>query len=172
MSDGSAEVVVARTPNSCMHKALKETFDLIAVIFTRGLLREHKALVALCAALRRNPDTAKVPLLAILTSRHPLVLKWLRHVGVQYGIIVQHEKMVLQEYLELLPFQPTDEHKLERILSQICPYINYIPVALTKEVACCGAYSNCLIMGRYQLKQCCKTERHKECEYYKNPRAT
>ena len=169
-SDDSSEVAVARSPYSCMHKAMEDSFDFIAVVFTGGLIREHKALVALCAALRRNPDTAKVPLLSILTIKHPFLLKWLRHVGVQYAIVTHYEATNLREYLELLPSLPTDEHKLERILAEFCPYIQYPSVNSQEEMAFCTAYQNWLLLGHYGLSRRCATTMHRKCEYFKNPR--
>ncbi|UCB53450.1 MAG: hypothetical protein JSV10_05065 [Candidatus Zixiibacteriota bacterium] len=169
-SDDSDEVVVARSSYSCMHKALKDSFDFIAVVFTGGPLREHKALVALCAALRRNPDTTKVSLLSILTKKHPILLKWLRQVQVQYALVTHHEAINLREYLELLPFPPTDDHKLERILAEFCPYIHYTSVNSQREMAFCAAYQNWLLLGQYGLSRGCETTMHRKCEYFRNPR--
>lgn len=170
IGDAFEEMAVVTSPVTCLHEATEKPYDLIVIIFDPGLLRARDALVELCAALKRNRHTMKVPLLCVLPSKHRDLLKRLQNAGVEYVVIVDPGDSILQSHLETFASSPSEEYNIDRILSEVCPRINYFPVSRDKEILYCGAYRNRLVLGPYRLRQYCENNNHINCEYFQNPR--
>ena len=163
------EMVLVTSPVACLHEATEKEHDLIIVIFGPGFLKESDAMVELCSTLKRNRHTMQVPLLCFLPSKHRGLLERLAAAKVKYVVILDPSDRILQSQLETIASDPSEEYEIGRILSGVCPHINYFPVCRDKEILYCGAYRNRLVLGPYRLRQYCETNNHIDCEYFQNP---
>ncbi len=170
--DSVAGLTIVDSPVSCLHEATTNAYTLIAVVFEHGSLRERDALIELCFALRTNRSTTRSLLLCILESQHRNLLEKLRHAGVEYAMCVDPKNLdpkVLKSHLETFSLNLFEEYKIERVLSEICPYITYSPASSRQEILYCGAYRNRLVLGKYLLSHFCETANYKNCQYFQNP---
>ncbi len=164
------ETTVVTSPVACLREATEKRYDLIVIIFGPGFLKECDVMVELCTTLKRNRHTIQVPLLCFLPSKHGGLLERLAAAKVKYVVILDPRDRILQSQLETIASNPSAEYEIGRILSEVCPHINYFPVCRDKEILYCGAYRNRLVLGPYRLRQYCETYNHIDCEYFQNPR--
>lgn len=111
-----------------------------------------------------------IPLLCLLPSKHRKLLEHLQNAGVEYAMFHDLRDPNLKNHVETLLVDSSEECKIERILSDICPHINHFPISEHKEILYCGAYRNRLVLGSYRLRHLCETSNHKICEYFKCPK--
>lgn len=163
-------LTLVNSPATCLHKATENNYDLVAIFHEYRSLRERDSLVELCSMLKRNSHTLHIPLLCLLPSRHRKLLELLQNTGVEYTRFYDATNPDWQNYIESLVAEPSEECKIDRILSGICPHINYFSIGQkNQEILHCGAYRNRLVLGSYRLKHLCETSNHKICDYFKCP---
>ena len=162
--------ILVNSPIDCLHKATENTFDLVAIFHEYRLFRECDALVELCSTLKRNIHTMHIPLLCILPLKHRKLLEHLQDAGVEYVMFHNPRDSDLMNHMESLLVDLSEECKIDRILSDICPHINYFPISRHKEILYCGAYRNRLVLGPYRLRHLCEISDHKICQYFKCPK--
>lgn len=164
-------LTLVNSPVSCLHKATENNYDLIAIFHKFRSLKERHALVELCSMLQRNRYTLHIPLLCLLPSKHRELLKHLRDSGAKYARFYDPRDPDSQNHIESLLAKPSEECKIGRILSGICPHINYFSISQkNQEILYCGAYRNRLVLGLPRLSHFCETFKHKNCQYFKCPK--
>jgi hypothetical protein len=164
------ECALANSPAACIQKATSSTYDLIAIFHNNRLLKERFALVELCSILKKNYHSRHFPLLCLLPSKHRGLLEQLQNVQVEYAGFYDPDDPDLKEHLTALLARPSEDCTIEKILSSICPHINYFPISRHQEMLYCGAYRNRLVLGTHRLKHACQTSNHKKCQYFKCPK--
>jgi len=170
IGDALEATTVVASPVACLHEATDKEYDLIVIMFDPVFLKGCDDMIELCAVLKRNRHTMQVGLLCVLPSKHRDLLERLENAGVEYVMISDPKDSALQSRLETFSLSPSEKYKIDRILSEVCPYINYFPISRDKEILYCGAYRNRLVIGPYRLRQYCETNNHINCEYFRNPR--
>lgn len=164
-------LTLVNSPSTCLHKATENNYDLIAISHEYRSLRERDSLIELCSMLKRNNHTLHIPLLSLLPSKHRKLLELLQDAGVEYVRFYNPIDPDLQNHIEILLAKPSEECKIGRELSGICPYINYFPIGKkNQEILHCGAYRNRLVLGSPRLSHFCETFNHKNCPYFKCPK--
>jgi hypothetical protein len=164
-------LTLVNSPVSCLNKATENNYDLIAIFHEYWSLRERDALVELCSMLKRNSHALHTPLLSLLPSRHRKLLELLQDAGVEYVRFYDPRDPDSQNHIQSLLAKPSEECKIGRIFSGICPHINYFPIGQkNKEILYCGAYRNRLVLGSPRLSHFCETFNHKNCPYFKCPK--
>jgi hypothetical protein len=163
------DVVPATSPVSCLGKAGEQSFNLIVICFWTHTLKERGALVELCAVLKGNRHTAETPVFWVLPTKHPQLLHLLGEIWVEYTSIAS-KGASLQIELEALLRDPNDNLRLTGLLSQHCSYINYVPIDSRREIGCCKANRDLLVLVPFLLMHLCEVTVHGGCEYFMNPK--
>ncbi len=161
---------VVTSPIACFNEVTQKSFDLVAVSFHQITLKERAALVELCSALRKNPHSADTLLLCIVSSCHRNLLTALKDAGVNYVMLLESPDGSLANRLQLFAENRSGAYPIEKILVEICPYINYVPISRRREILYCRAYYNRLVLGPYLLNLYCETPNHINCPYYMEPK--
>ena len=171
IEDGaSKKLTLVSSPMDCFHEAAENTFDLVAVFNKHRSLKECNPLLELCAALKRNTRTLHIPLLCLLPLKHRQLLEQLQKTGVEYVMFYDPRDPDLKHHIDAALADRPEACTLSRILSNMCPHINYAPISRHKEIIYCKAYRNRLVLGSYRLRHLCETSNHKICEYFNAPR--
>jgi len=163
-------LTLVKSPIDCLHEAAENTYDLVAIFNEHRSLQEYDALLELCSTLKRNPHTMHIPLLCLLPLKHRQLLEQLQNTGVEYVMFYDPHDPDLKNHIETSLVNWPEKYKLSRILSNICPHINYFPISWHKEIIYCRAYRNRLVLGSYRLRHLCETSNHKICEYFNSPK--
>ncbi|MDA3787537.1 MAG: hypothetical protein PF503_03440 [Desulfobacula sp.] len=163
-------LTLVTSPISCLNKAMEKPYDLIAICFDLVCLRERDALVELCTALKKNRYTRQIPILAILPFKHRKLLENIRDAGVEYVKFYDLKDLNSESGIKTLVMPTAEECRISRVLSKICPYINYSPISRHQEILFCGAYLNRMVIATYRLKHYCEKSNYENCEYFKNPK--
>ena len=166
----SDEFAMANSPAACIEKATSSTYDLIAIFHNYRLLKERFALIELCSILKKNYHSRHFPILCLLPSMHRGLLEQLQNVEADYAGFYDPDDPGLKEHLTALLARPSEDCTIEKMLSGICPHINYLPISRHQEMLYCGAYRNRLVLGPHRLKHACQTINHKDCRYFKCPK--
>jgi hypothetical protein len=164
------EATRAASPIGCLSLATAGGFELVIVIFDTALLRERDAVVELCSALKKNPHSRHLPVLALLRTPHRILMESLEDAGVEFVRI--YEAAALEEeasFMELIRY-PDESERIERMFSRLCPYLNYHPVSRRREMMTCGAYRNRMVLGPAMLRPFCEVPDHVRCPYYNDPK--
>lgn len=171
IEDGTfKKMTLVSSPIDCFHEAAENSFDLVAVFNKQRSLKECHPLFELCAALKRNIHTMHIPLLCLLPLKHRQLLEQLQNTGVEYAMFYDPRNPDLKNHIETSLAGWPEECRLNRILSNICPHINYVPITGPKEIIYCRAYRNRLVLGSYRLRHLCEISNHKICEYFNSPK--
>lgn len=165
-------LTLVNSPIDCLHKATENIYDLVAIFHEHRSHIEYDALVELCSALKRNIHTMHIPLLCLLPLKHRKLIEHLQDAGVEYVMFYNPRDPNLKNHIETLLVDSPEECKIGKILSDICPRINYFPMSGHKEILYCGAYRNRLVLGSYRLRHLCETSNQKSCEYFNFPKLT
>jgi hypothetical protein len=166
----SGKLTLVNNPTDCFIKATKNTYDLLAIFLEHGSFDDRDALVELCFKLKNNIHTMQIPLFFLFPSRHRKLLEHLQDAGVEYVMFYDPHDPNFKNHIENLLVNLPEECKIDKILYDICPHINYLPISRRKEILCCGAYRNRLVLGSYRLKNLCEISNHKICQYFKCPK--
>ncbi len=171
IEDGALKkLTLVNSPIDCLHEAAENTFDLVAIFNKHRSLQDSNALLELCATLKRSTHTLHTPLLCFLPLKHRQLLEQLQNTGVEYVMFYDPRDPDLKNHIETSLAGWPEECELSRILSNICPHINYVPITGPKEIIYCRAYRNRLVLGSYRLGHLCETSNHKNCEYFNSPK--
>lgn len=165
-SASSLEIVQAPSITAYLSRAVVENYDLLVLGLFTQVHQERDALVELCGVLRTNPYTREKALVAVLPEKHRQLLARLQKVGVKYVMIAETGDVPLQDRLATLDLSLNHNYRIESLLLEICPFINYLPINSRRELILCGAYRNRLVLGPYRLGQLCEVPAHLSCEYY------
>jgi hypothetical protein len=103
--------------------------------------------VELCGVLRTNPYTREKAFIVVLPGKHRQLLARLQKVGVKYVMIAEKGDLLLQDRLATLDLPLNHNYRIESLLLEICPFINYLPINSRRELILCGAYRNRLVLG-------------------------
>jgi hypothetical protein len=161
----SVEINQAPSIASYLSQAVTENFDLLVLCLFARIHQERDALVELGGILRTNRHTREAPLIAVLPGRHRELLNRLEKVGVRYVMIAEPGDD-LHLRLATLDLPLSNAYRIESLLLEICPFINYFPLNSCRELILCGAYRNRLVLGPYRLAQICEVPAHLTCDYY------
>lgn len=166
----SKNVTVVSSPAACLQKATRHVYELIVIFQQFRLLNERFALIELCATLKQSLYAKHIPLLCLLAFKHRGLLEQLQNAGVDYVRFCNKNHPVAKEHAESLLAKPSEDCAVDRVLSAICPYINYFPISRHQEILYCGAYRNRLVLGPHRLRHLCETMNHTNCQYFKCPK--
>ncbi len=166
------EFASANSPAACIQKATINTYDLIAIFHNYRSLKERFALVELCSILKQSNHAGHIPLLCLLPSIHRGLLEQLQNAQVEYARFYDPGDPNSKDNLKSLLTIPFEDCTIEKILSGICPHINYFPISRHQEMLYCGAYRNRLVLGPHRLRHSCETIKHKSCQYFKCPKGS
>lgn len=171
-NDGAAfeKLTHVGRPIDCLHAAAENSFDLVAIFNKHRSLKECGALIELCTTLKRSIPTMNIPLLCLLPLKHRQLLEQLHNTGVEYVMFYDPRDPDLKHHIDAALADWPEACTLSKILSDICPHINYSPISGHKEIIYCKAYWNRLVLGSYRLRHLCETSTHKICEYYNAPK--
>ena len=164
----SGEVV--QSAIRCLDVAVDGSPDIVAVRFGTVPIWEGKALVRLCAALKRNSHTQRIPVLALLHKKHRVLLEVLAQAGVDYIKIID-ERGFCSTMVEKLIEELGPDDRSKRQLAALCPHLHYQVVNPQHEMVVCGAYRDRMAPVAIQLHETCETDNHLECEYFLSPRS-
>lgn len=156
---------VAASPMRCLARAIEGNPGCIAVRFRDESARQRRALIELCALLKRNAGTCGIPLLAVLPAKHRLLMSRLKKAGVDYlRIAADLESDSAALPAALRDFSQAD--LIEARLAEICPNLNYRKIDERRDLAVCGAYRNRLVLGGQRLHGQCETPGFLKCPYF------
>ncbi len=164
------DLTVVKSPATCLQKATRHTYELIVIFQKFRSMNERLALIELCSTLKKSRYSKHIPLLCILPSKHRGLLEQLQNAGVEYVRFYIQNDPIPKENIASLLAKPSEDCTVDRILPEICPYINYFPISRHQEILYCGAYRNRLVLGPHRLKYSCETMNHKNCQYFKCPK--
>lgn len=154
----------------CLNRAIIDQPDAVVVRFVDIAIREREALIELCGALKQNPYTKDIGIIALLCSKHRAVMEHLRDVGVEYvqfipGVEPSHRSV------EMTMKEPEEtKDRLNVHLEVLCPYLRYSKIDSRHEMTVCGAYLDRMVLGGHRLREICETREHLHCEYFLNPK--
>lgn len=168
--DVEGDWTVVNSPATCLQKATRHLYDLIVISQKFRSLNERFALIELCSTLKKSLYSKDIPLLCILPSKHRGLLEKLQHAGVEYVRFYDPNDPAPKESIASLLAKPSEACTVDRILTEICPYINYFPISRHQEILYCGAYRNRLVLGPHRLHHVCDTMNHNDCEYFNRPK--
>lgn len=160
---------VTASPIRCLDRATEEHPGFVVIRFTDDLISERRILVELCAALKRNKNSRESQILALLPTKHRLLLEELKQAGVDY-IWIEESPGLEYPYLPGLINHISENNSPERLLSPLCPYLNHARIAEDHEMTVCGAYLDRLVLAGKRLHELCETEAHHQCDYFLKPR--
>jgi hypothetical protein len=163
-------LTLVNSPASCLKKATENNYNLIAIFHEYRSFKERHAIVELCSMLKINQYTLHIPIIALLTSKHRELLEQLHEAGVKYARFYDPSDPNLKNHIKTLLVNPPEECKISRIMSGICPHINYFPISGHREILYCSAYRNRLVLDSYRLRHLCETSNHKNCQYFNCPK--
>lgn len=153
----------------CLNQAIIKHPNTVVVHFGNITLCERDALIELCSVLKQNQYTKGISIIALLCSKHRLVVEQLRDTGVEYVKILSRVEPS-QDSVDVTTIEPEPEDQVNFQLEILCPYLHYSKIDLRHEMAVCGAYLDRMVLGGHRLHEICETKGHLHCEYYLNPR--
>ena len=156
----------------CMSEAASCAYDLIAVVIERDNDLSSGEFLALCGALKSDPQTCNIPVLAVLNTRNPGLLRKLDQAGADYAFFLPEESPVPSLDLLLETANKLDASNMPRlILEKVCPFIHYTGLQSGQELVSCGAYNDMLVLGKQKINGLCTTSEHRTCPYFLAPKA-
>lgn len=159
---------VLPSPVSFLARAMSGNCSQLIVFIEWATRKEREALVELCAALRHNRITAKVPLICIMQDRHRELLSQLEAAGVKWVAFIKPDNRALLSFLADSKNSTGNSRRLNTVLRELCPYLNYAPVKTDKEMCVCGAYRNRMVLGRDRRNQFCENGGFALCQFFRD----
>ena len=158
------------SPTQCLARAIVGSPGIMVVHFGPMLFQQREALVKLCADLKKNTETGKPPLLALLHQRHRRLIEDLKKAGVDFVKFITETHLSASLMIEMIDGLNTED-RVERHLAVLCPYLHYDAFDASHEMTVCGAYLDRMVLGGERLHEVCETENHLTCKYFLNPRS-
>ena len=166
-SDG---VTVTHSPVSCLNAATTEAYGLIILCFSTRSIHARSEIIELCMCLKSNPLTRKIPLFASSDRWHRGITGQMKEAGLDFIGVRQSQNRIDPEYIADRILKTGISVHINRIMSQLCPFLNYAPINGCNELITCGAWRNRMVLGGKRLHEVCEAENHLHCEYFLNPR--
>lgn len=165
------DAVHVNSPVQCLDRAITDHPDVIVVRFGDIRLRERDALVELCGVLKQNHYTKGIRIVALLCSKHRVVIERLGNAGVDYVKFLEKVKPS-QASIDITTNEPEPTDLLNFQFEMLCPYLHYSKMDSRHEMTVCGAYLDRMVLGGQRLHELCETQGHLHCEYFLNPRTS
>lgn len=166
---GVAGLQVCTSPISFLARAMEGGCGRLVVFLEWSIRLEKEALLELCAVLRTCRVTRDLPLGCILHEPHREVLAGLAKAEVDWVWFFSAGQPILPTLLISPESGAGRWLPLEKVLREICPYLNYLPVEGGREMCVCGAYRNRMVLGQGTLRDLCQAARHNNCPYFLDP---
>jgi hypothetical protein len=163
--DGS----IVTSPVQCLNQAIIDPPHAIVVRFGDMTFSERNALMELCSILKQNPYTRGIETIALLCSKHRMIMERLRDAGVEHVKFLAKAGF-LKDAINVTTIEPEPEDRVTFQLAILCPYLHYSQIDSRRELTVCGAYLDRMVLGGRRLQEICETQGHRHCEYYLNPR--
>ncbi|WP_024336502.1 hypothetical protein [Desulfotignum balticum] len=164
--DGS----IVNSPVQCLNQAIIAPPHAIVVRFGDITLSERNALIELCSILKQNPYTRGIETIALLCSKHRMIMERLRDAGVEYVKFLAKDESS-EVLIDITTFEPGPKDQVNFQLKNLCPYLHYSKIDSRHEMTVCGAYLNRMVLGENRRLEMCETQGHRHCEHYLNPRS-
>lgn len=165
----SPGVTVTHSPISCLNAATTTPYGLIVLDFSIRAIRARSEIIELCACLKINPSTGKIPLFASIDHWHRELAGRLKEVGLNFMDVRRPQNQINPEHISDLILKTGISVHIDRVMSRLCPFLNYSPVDGCSELITCGAWHNRMVLGGKWLHDVCETDNHLHCEYFLNP---
>jgi len=163
-------VTIIHNSLSCLNEATINPYDLIIIDFSVqskcDLLIE---IVELCRCLKVNPLTNKVPLFVSIDRWDREIAVRMKESGVDYMDLRQGPNRMDPQYISNIVIETGISVHINRVVSRLCPFINYGLLNNSCEFLTCRAWRNRMVLGGKWLHELCETEDHLHCEYFLNP---
>jgi hypothetical protein len=154
----------------CLDRAVEGKPRTIAVRFGPMLIQQRDALVELCVVLKRNTQTRKTPLLALLHEKHRRLIEDLKHANVDFIKFIAETHLSSSLIIKMIDGLGADD-RVDRQFEMLCSYLHYDAIDACREMTVCGAYLDRMVLGGKWLHKVCETENHLTCKYFLNPRS-
>ena len=170
-SGSDIRIVQMSSVVKCMTEAVSGAYDLIAVVIDRDNDLSSDEFLALCGALKSDRLTRNTPVLAVLATGNPEILRKLDQAGADYVLCLPEESRLPSLDLLLETANKLDAADVPRlVLEKTCPFLHYTRLESGKELVSCGAFSDMLVLGRQKINGLCTTSGHKSCPYFLAPK--
>lgn len=166
----SEGVTITRSQLTCMSEATAKTFGLIMICFSTRNIPDRGGIIELCTCLKNHPLTKETPLFASMDHWHRDVALQMQNAGLDFAEMRQSKERIDPGYIFALVRNGGVLIRTDRILAQLCPFLNYTPIDNHSELITCRAYRNHMVLGGRRLREVCETAGHLQCEYFLNPR--
>ena len=163
---------VVESPVSCLNAATTTTYRLTILCFSVRWIRARPGIIELCAYLKHNPLTRKVPLFVSVDRWHRGLVERMKEAGVDFVDLQRVQDQIDPERIFAQILKTGFSLHIDKILSRLCPFLRYEPIDSRRELIVCGAWQNRMVLGGKRLNEVCETEGHRLCEYFINPRET
>jgi hypothetical protein len=165
--DGS----IVTSPVQCLNQAIIDPPHAIVVRFGDMTFSERNALMELCSILKQNPYTRGIETIALLCSKHRMIMERLRDAGVEHVKFLAKDESS-EVLIDITTFETGPKDQVNLQLEKVCPYLHYSQIDSRHEMTVCGAYLDRMVLGQNKRFQMCETPEHRHCEYYLNPRCS
>jgi len=166
----SEAVTVTHSQLTCMSEATIRTFGLIVICFSTRNISDRDGIIELCTCLKNHPLTKETPLFASMDRLHRDITLQMQNAGLDFVEMRQSKEHIDPGYISNLVRNGGVSIRIDRILAQLCPFLNYTPIDNHSELITCQAYRNHMVLGGRRLRGVCETGSHLHCEYFLNPR--
>ena len=167
----SEEGVVTRTPLACLNEATGGDYGLIVVSFSTRTVSARGETIELCKYLKNNPLTTRTPLVVTMEVPHRGIAVALKNSGVELLEVRSPEAPVDPERLKSLVHGGEASIYIDRVLTRMCPFLNYNPVDDQRELITCRAYRNRMVLGGRRLHEVCEVSDYSHCDIFLHPGA-
>ena len=157
------------SPFQCLDSALEGSCNFLVIFFSQRHFRDTDEFLQLCAVLKHNKKTARIPVLALLRTFHAGIIRSLGAAGIDY-VRVFEESRLSPKVLDGIVVGLGPEDSAQERIKNHCPFINYSRIDDEIDLAVCGAYYNFLALNNRRLRNLCFSASHEECGYFRYPR--